>query len=169
MTVPFTCTPSRFARSYSRRVSSAATMSASASSAFNRSEASPTLPIGVAASTTVPLGTMTVRGAAFGSVASGTVASGEAPSGTTCESSCTVSMVPSIPHAKYLTTTRCILKCAPERQVREHRNANDPVCVPKYARSSFQCALKNAKPPIRTAIYRISPVTPPLVWFLEFS
>ena len=71
--MPFTCTPSRFARSYSRRVSSAATMSASASSAFNRSEASPTLPIGVAASTTVPLGTMTVRGAAFGSVASGTV------------------------------------------------------------------------------------------------
>ena len=117
----------------------------------------------------MPLGTMTVRGAAFGSVASGTVASGEAPSGTTCESSCIVSMVPSIPHAKYLTATRCVPKCAPKRQVREHKNANDPVCVPKCARSSFQRALKNAKPPIRTAIYRVSPVTPPLVWFLEFS
>ena len=37
----------------------------------------------------------------------------------------------------------CVFKCAPKRQVREHRDANGPVCVLKCARSSFQRALKD--------------------------
>ncbi|KAB1938021.1 hypothetical protein F8273_08230 [Bifidobacterium bifidum] len=40
---------------------------------------------------------------------------------------------------------RCVPKCAPERQVREHTDANGPVCVPMCARSSFRRALRNAK------------------------
>ncbi|MBD9264630.1 MAG: hypothetical protein EGS39_01075 [Bifidobacterium bifidum] len=40
---------------------------------------------------------------------------------------------------------RCVPKFAPERQVREHRDANGPVCVPMCARSSFRRALRNAK------------------------
>ncbi|KAB1938371.1 hypothetical protein F8273_06480 [Bifidobacterium bifidum] len=42
-------------------------------------------------------------------------------------------------------STSCVLKCAPKRQVREHKDANAPVCVPMCARSSFRRALKNAK------------------------
>ena len=38
----------------------------------------------------------------------------------------------------------CVPKCAPNRQVRAHSNANGPVCVPKCARSSFRRALKDA-------------------------
>ena len=37
----------------------------------------------------------------------------------------------------------CVFKCAPKRQVREHRDANGPVCVLKCARSSFRRALKD--------------------------
>ncbi|PVV28073.1 hypothetical protein DD715_09285 [Bifidobacterium bifidum] len=42
--------------------------------------------------------------------------------------------------------TVCVLKCAPRRQVRAHRNANGAICVPMCAWSSFWRALKNAKP-----------------------
>ena len=38
----------------------------------------------------------------------------------------------------------CVPKCAPNRQVRAHSNADGPVCVPKCARSSFRRALKDA-------------------------
>lgn len=42
--------------------------------------------------------------------------------------------------------TVCVLKCAPRRQVRAHRNANRAIYVPMCAWSSFWRALKNAKP-----------------------
>lgn len=42
--------------------------------------------------------------------------------------------------------TVCVLKCAPRRQVRAHRNVNRAICVPMCAWSSFWRALKNAKP-----------------------
>ena len=38
----------------------------------------------------------------------------------------------------------CVLKCAPKRQVREHKDANAPVCVPMCARSSFRRAHSDA-------------------------
>ena len=51
---PATVTPRFWTRRCSRRVSSAATMSAVVSSSISRAEASPALPIGVAASTILP-------------------------------------------------------------------------------------------------------------------
>ena len=59
MTRPGTRMPRRFASAYRRRVSSAATMSAPSMRAIRRADASPVLPIGVAASTTVPRGMLT--------------------------------------------------------------------------------------------------------------
>ncbi len=41
----------------------------------------------------------------------------------------------------------CVPKCAPKRQVREHKNANGSVCVLKCARSSFRRALRHANRP----------------------
>ena len=48
------------------------------------------------------------------------------------------------PVPRWLAWPVCVPKCAPKRQVREHRDANRPICVPKCARSSFRRALKNA-------------------------
>ena len=38
----------------------------------------------------------------------------------------------------------CVLKCAPKRQVRAHRDAKHPICVPMCAESSVRRALKDA-------------------------
>ncbi|KLN85776.1 hypothetical protein IF1010_0866, partial [Bifidobacterium bifidum] len=53
----------------------------------------------------------------------------------------------------------CVLKCAPKRQAREHKNANAPVCVPMCARSSFRRALRDANERIRARTLEIPRLT----------
>ena len=53
----------------------------------------------------------------------------------------------------------CVLKCAPKRQVREHKDANAPVCVPMCARSSFRRALRDANERIRARTLEIPRLT----------
>lgn len=52
----------------------------------------------------------------------------------------------SLSRVRRASPTVCVLKCAPRRQVRAHRNVNRAICVPMCAWSSFWRALKNAKP-----------------------
>ena len=54
---------------------------------------------------------------------------------------------------------RCVPKFAPERQVREHTDANGPVCVPMCARSSFRRALRDANERIRARTLEIPRLT----------
>ncbi|EFR51202.1 hypothetical protein BBNG_01750 [Bifidobacterium bifidum NCIMB 41171] len=49
----------------------------------------------------------------------------------------------------------CVPKCAPERRVREHRNADRIVCVPKCAELSFRRALRNGTQLVRFRSRRI--------------
>ncbi|RGL27515.1 hypothetical protein DXC70_06985 [Bifidobacterium bifidum] len=53
----------------------------------------------------------------------------------------------------------CVLKCAPKRQAREHKDANAPVCVPMCARSSFRRALRDANERIRARTLEIPRLT----------
>ena len=53
----------------------------------------------------------------------------------------------------------CVLKCAPKRQAREHKDANGPVCVPMCARSSFRRALRDANERIRARTLEIPRLT----------
>ena len=63
----------------------------------------------------------------------------------------------------YVPTLRhspsCVLKCAPKRQAREHKDANAPVCVPMCARSSFRRALRDANERIRARTLEIPRLT----------
>ena len=53
----------------------------------------------------------------------------------------------------------CVLKCAPKRQAREHKDANAPVCVPMCARSSFRRTLRDANERIRARTLEIPRLT----------
>ena len=45
---------------------------------------------------------------------------------------------------RYGDWSNSVLKCAPKRQVRAHRDAKHPICVPMCAESSVRRALKDA-------------------------